>query len=87
MSFPATSADALLLLFCIRREQKISLGAQLAVPEDDEVSIVDEVAGPSAPKVIPSTLYFLLSTVSCSNLTNYLIMKHATNIYFIETVP
>merc|ERR1712181_93135 len=33
-----------------RREQKMSLGAQLAVPEDDEVSIVDEVAGPSVPK-------------------------------------
>merc|ERR1719234_2858418 len=33
-----------------RREQKMSLGAQLAAPEDDEVSIVDEVAGPSAPK-------------------------------------
>merc|ERR1719273_554728 len=36
-----------------RREQKISLGAQLAVPEDDEVSIVDEVAGPSVSKVKP----------------------------------
>merc|ERR1712130_545233 len=37
-----------------RREQKQSLGAaQLAVQEDDEVSIVDEVAGPSVPKVNP----------------------------------
>merc|ERR1719234_1177988 len=36
-----------------RREQKMSLGAQLAVPEDDEVSIVDEVAGPSVPKAKP----------------------------------
>ena len=31
----------------------MSLGAQLAVPEDDEVSIVDEVAGPSVSKVGP----------------------------------
>lgn len=30
----------------------MSLGAQLAVPEEDEVSIVDEVAGPSVPKVL-----------------------------------
>merc|ERR1719180_5648 len=36
-----------------RREQKMSLGAQLAVPEDDEVSIVDEVAGPSVSKAKP----------------------------------
>merc|ERR1719234_2671863 len=36
-----------------RREQKMSLGAQLTVPEDDEVSIVDEVAGPSVPKAKP----------------------------------
>merc|ERR1719234_2575249 len=38
-----------------RREQKMSLGAQLAVPEDDEVSIVDEVAGPSVPKAKTKT--------------------------------
>merc|ERR1719234_1314488 len=38
-----------------RREQKMSLGAQLAVPEDDEVSIVDEVAGPSVSKAKPKT--------------------------------
>merc|ERR1712029_1057342 len=38
-----------------RREQKISLGAQLAIPEDDEVSIVDEVAGPSVQKVKSKT--------------------------------
>merc|ERR1719234_3113207 len=36
-----------------RREQKMSLGAQLAAPEDDEVSIVDEVAGPSVAKAKP----------------------------------
>ena len=51
MNFSIALADVL-LLFSIRREQKISLGAQLAVPEDDEVSIVDEVAGPSVSKVI-----------------------------------
>merc|ERR1739844_492030 len=38
-----------------RREQKISLGAQMAVSEDDEVSIVDEVAGPSVSKVKPKS--------------------------------
>merc|ERR1712181_62005 len=39
-----------------RREQKMSLGAQLAVQEDDEVSIVDEVAGPSvSSKAKPKT--------------------------------
>merc|ERR1712083_439978 len=38
-----------------RKEQKKSLGAQLAVSEDDEVSIVDEIAGPSEPKVKPKT--------------------------------
>ena len=51
MNFSIALADVL-LLFSIRREQKISLGAQLVVPEDDEVSIVDEVAGPSVSKVI-----------------------------------
>merc|ERR1712083_801967 len=38
-----------------RKEQKKSLGAQLAVSEDDEVSIVDEIAGPSEPKVKAKT--------------------------------
>ena len=49
--------------FLSRKEQKKSLGAQLAVSEDDEVSIVDEIAGPSEPKV---TLIFRHCSLSCS---------------------
>ena len=41
----------------------MSLGAQLAVPEEDEVSIVDEVAGPSVPKVLSLDFISLFSNV------------------------
>ena len=50
--------------FLSRKEQKKSLGAQLAVSEDDEVSIVDEIAGPSEPKV--TIIIFLHCSLSFS---------------------